>query len=133
MELQIFNRRMDSQTSEKKDYINPRSVPSNGSIDSSSEDKDPLLKFETHDEKNPEYNPFRAWAYPMIHAIGTIYFGYAIAVMNNLAKPVLQHNLRFYGEDFSNLLANQNAAFGIGKVISSIIAGASTNKFGRRN
>jgi hypothetical protein len=124
---------MNNQTSDKKDYLNPRSVPSNGSKDSSSADEDPTLKFETHDIKNPDYIPIRAWAYPIIHMIGTIYYGYAIAVMNNLAKPVLQHNLGFYGEDFTNLLANQNAAFGIGKVISSIIAGASANKFGRRN
>jgi hypothetical protein len=133
MELQILNRRMDSQTSEKEEYLKPGSTPSNGPKYSGSVDQDPLLKFETYDEKNPSYNPVYAWGYPIIHTIGTIYFGYAMSVMNNLAKPVLQHNLRFYGEDFTNLLANQNAAFGIGKVISSIIAGACANKFGRRN
>ena len=53
--------------------------------------------------------------------------------MNNLAKPIIQDELGFEGDQFNEVLANQNVAFGIGKVLFSIIAGGLADKFGRRN
>jgi MFS family permease len=132
MELKILNK-MNSQTSSEIDDLKPRLVDSQGPKPFGSVSSKFTSDLGEDDEKNPKYNAFRAWTYSVIHMMGTIYFGYAIVCMNNLAKPVLQHNLGFHGDDFTSLLANQNVSFGVGKVISSIFAGACANKFGRRN
>ena len=83
--------------------------------------------------ENKKYSHFYAWSYVLLQASVGLYFGYALTCMNNLGGPIIEGGLNLHNMEFTNVLADQNLYFGLGKVIMSVLTGALADKYGRRN
>jgi sugar phosphate permease len=91
------------------------------------------LDYETEFDLNPKYSGFRAYTFLVLHCISGFYFGYSMTCLNNLGKPILRDMGISDEADISSGLGKLNLAFGLTKVVASILGGSYQKSVGKLN
>lgn len=97
---------------------------------------DELFGSDTNDASdiNPNYSCFKVNWFLFLHCLSGFYFGYQYTILNNLGKPILQHGMNIKESDaIDEWMGNFNLAFGMGKVVGSLVGGSLAKKIGKLN
>ena len=85
-------------------------------------------------DENQYYSFFKVNWFLVIHCISGYYFGYQMTILNNLGEPVLKSGLDVTDSNrIDEWLGKFNMAFGVGKVIGSILGGVFAKMIGKLN
>ena len=91
------------------------------------------LDYKTEFDSNPKFSAFRCYFFLVLHCLSGYYFGYSMTCLNNLGKPILRDMGITDEKDISSSLGSLNLAFGITKVVASILGGSYQKSVGKLN
>ena len=85
-------------------------------------------------DENQYYSFFKVNQFQIVHCLSGFYFGYQYTILNNLGKPILKSGLNVIDTyEIDEWLGNFNMAFGMGKVIGSLLGGTLAKIIGKLN
>ena len=82
---------------------------------------------------NPNFKKWKIVLFIFTHCVSAIYYGYHMVCMNNLGTPIMKYGMNITDKtEISHMLGSVTLAFGIGKMIGSILGGTLQKSYGKR-